>query len=62
MQSPTMARFMATRSAAVTQAAHALIADLGRVGVDLADVADLLERQGVESFDKELGGTDRFGD
>jgi transaldolase len=33
-------------------AAHALIADLGRVGVDLADVADLLERQGVDSFEK----------
>ena len=33
-------------------AAHALMADLGRVGVDLADVADLLERQGVESFEK----------
>jgi transaldolase len=33
-------------------AAHALIADLGRVGVDLADVAELLERQGVESFEK----------
>jgi transaldolase len=33
-------------------AAHALIANLVRVGVDLADVADLLERQGVESFEK----------
>ncbi len=33
-------------------AAHTLIADLGRVGVDLADVAGLLERQGVELFDK----------
>jgi transaldolase len=33
-------------------AARALIADLGRVGVDLADVADLLERQGVGSFEK----------
>ena len=33
-------------------AAHALIADLGAVGVDLAEVADLLERQGVELFEK----------
>jgi transaldolase len=33
-------------------AAHTLMADLRRVGVDLADVADLLERQGVESFEK----------
>ncbi len=33
-------------------AAHTLIAELRRVGVDLAEVADLLERQGVESFEK----------
>jgi transaldolase len=33
-------------------AAHALMDDLRRVGVDVADVADLLERQGVESFEK----------
>ena len=34
-------------------AAHKLIADLkSRVDVDLAEVADLLERQGVASFEK----------
>jgi transaldolase len=33
-------------------AAHALMDDLRRVGVDMADVADVLERQGVESFQK----------
>jgi transaldolase len=33
-------------------AAHALINDLRRIGVDMADVADLLERQGVKSFEK----------
>ncbi|HEX3576324.1 MAG TPA: transaldolase [Rhodopila sp.] len=33
-------------------AARAAISDLARIGVDMADVADLLERQGVESFAK----------
>jgi len=33
-------------------AAHALMDELRRVGVDLADVADVLERQGVDSFEK----------
>jgi transaldolase len=33
-------------------AAHALMDDLRRVGLDLADVADVLEREGVGSFQK----------
>jgi transaldolase len=33
-------------------AAHATVADLAKIGIDLAEVADLLERQGVESFEK----------
>jgi transaldolase len=33
-------------------AAHKLMDDLAKIGVDMADVADLLERQGVESFEK----------
>jgi transaldolase len=33
-------------------AAHATMEGLNRVGVDMADVAEALERQGVESFDK----------
>jgi transaldolase len=33
-------------------AAHALMDDLRRIGIDMADVADLLERQGVDSFEK----------
>jgi transaldolase len=33
-------------------ASHALMDDLRRLGVDVADVADLLECQGVESFEK----------
>jgi transaldolase len=33
-------------------AAHALMEDLRKVGVDVAEVADLLERQGVDSFEK----------
>jgi transaldolase len=33
-------------------AAHALMEDLRKVGVDMADVADVLERQGVASFEK----------
>jgi transaldolase len=32
--------------------AHAVIDDLARIGVDIADVADLLETQGVASFEK----------
>jgi transaldolase len=33
-------------------AAHAVMDDLRRIGVDMADVADLLEKQGVASFEK----------
>lgn len=33
-------------------AAHALMDDLRKAGVDLADVAETLEKQGVESFEK----------
>jgi transaldolase len=33
-------------------AAHKTVADLRRFGVDLDEVADLLERQGVDSFEK----------
>ena len=33
-------------------AAHALMEDLRKVGVDMADVANVLEHQGVESFEK----------
>jgi transaldolase len=33
-------------------AAHAAINDLAKIGIDMADVADLLEQQGVESFEK----------
>ncbi len=33
-------------------AAHAVMDDLRRVGVDVADVAELLEKQGVASFEK----------
>jgi transaldolase len=33
-------------------AAHATMEGLNKVGVDMADVAEVLERQGVESFDK----------
>jgi transaldolase len=33
-------------------AAHTLMEDLRKVGVDVAEVANLLERQGVESFEK----------
>ncbi len=33
-------------------AAHATLEELGRIGVDMADVADTLEAQGVASFAK----------
>jgi transaldolase len=33
-------------------AAHAVMEGLNKVGVDMADVAEVLEHQGVESFDK----------
>jgi transaldolase len=33
-------------------AAHTLMEDLRKVGVDIADVADVLEREGVHSFEK----------